>query len=214
MLFLVLVVSLALLGPSFAHFSVVNPYWRGDSYATQWERPCGGVNQSISDANRTEWPIDGGSLVFRGSHAWTYTFVNLGLGGDNTTTFNITLVEGFNQTGNGTFCFPKVTLPADLSITPGMNASIQVVQVNERGSSLYNCADITFSDTAEVLGTDECFNSTGVGGSFFATDATGSSNNESSSNNDSSSTGAGAKDAIFTSSTVITGLASLALLLL
>jgi hypothetical protein len=100
--------------------------------------PGGGVNQSTSDTNRTEWPLDGGSLVFRGSHQWAYTFVNLGLGGDNTTNFNITLVDGFNQTGNGTFCFPKIVLPADLSVTEGMNASIQVVQVSERGSALYN----------------------------------------------------------------------------
>jgi hypothetical protein len=96
------------------------------------------VNQSMSDANRTEWPVDGGSLLFKPSHPWAYTFVNLALGGDNTTNFTTSLVEGFNQTGNGTFCFPKLVLPADLSVTDGMNASLQVVQVNERGSALYN----------------------------------------------------------------------------
>jgi hypothetical protein len=101
------------------------------------------VNQTISDTNRTEWPVDGGSLVFKPHHPWAYTFVSLGLGGDNTTNFNITLVEGFNQTGNGTFCFPKISLPADLSVTDGTNASIQVVQVNERGSALFNVSALS-----------------------------------------------------------------------
>jgi hypothetical protein len=82
-------------------------------------------------------------VVFKGSHPWAYTFVNLALGGDNTTNFNITLVHGFNQTGNGTFCFPKVVLPADLSVSNGTNASIQVVQVNEHGSALYNVGIIS-----------------------------------------------------------------------
>ncbi len=77
-------------------------------------------------------------MVFKGSHIWAYTFVNLAIGGDNTTNFNITLVDGFNQTGNGTFCFPRIALPADLQVSEGTNASIQVVQVNERGSALYN----------------------------------------------------------------------------
>jgi len=82
-------------------------------------------------------------VVFKGSHPWAYTFVNLGLGGDNTTNFNITLVDGFNQTGNGTFCFPKVVLPAGLSVSNGTNASLQVVQVNEHGSALYNVSIIS-----------------------------------------------------------------------
>lgn len=98
----------------------------------------GGVDQTESDKNRTAWPLDGGSVVFKGSHAWAYTFVNLGLGEGNTTNFNITLVEGFNQTGNGTFCFPKVTLPSGIRVENGSEASIQVIQVNEHGSALYN----------------------------------------------------------------------------
>ena len=98
----------------------------------------GGVNQSESDKNRTEWALDGGPVVFKGSHPWAFTFVSLGLGGDNTTVFNYTLVEGFNQTGNGTFCFPKISLPSDLEVSNGTTASIQVIQVNEHGSALYN----------------------------------------------------------------------------
>ena len=101
------------------------------------------MNQSVSHENRTEWPLDGGSVVFKGSHPWALTYVNLALGGDNTTTFNISLVEGFNQTGNGTFCFPKIVLPEDLEVSDGMNASIQVVQLSTTGSSLYNVSTMS-----------------------------------------------------------------------
>ncbi|MCJ1266227.1 hypothetical protein MMC22_006110 [Lobaria immixta] len=67
-------------------------------------------------------------------------------------------------TGNGTFCFPTVAVPKSLSVTEGTNASIQVIQIAETGSSLYNCADITFSSDAKILGNNICANSTGVGG--------------------------------------------------
>lgn len=95
----------------------------------------GGVNVTT---NRTEWPLGGGSLLITPSHSWSITFVNLGIGSDDTVIFNISMIEGFNQTGNGTFCFPKIPIPQGLGLTSGSNASIQVVQVNEHGSALYN----------------------------------------------------------------------------
>lgn len=142
-----------------AHFSITYPYWRGDSFtapASQWLRPCkslsyninlppiwsntpgAGVDQSLSNTNRTLWPLTGGSILLQTSHPWAITYVNLGLGGDNTTTFNISLVPNFNQTGNGTFCLPTIKLPSDLVVSNGTQASIQVIQIGETGSSLYN----------------------------------------------------------------------------
>ncbi|KAI9857377.1 MAG: hypothetical protein M1813_008280 [Trichoglossum hirsutum] len=161
-MFKVLAFVTLLLQLTSAHFSVSYPYWRGDSFATQYTRPCGGVNQSLSDSNRTQWPVEGGSVIFKGSHPWAITYVNLGLGGSNVT-FNISLVPGFNQTGNGTFCFPKISLPSSLGLKEGQNASLQVIQVGETGSSLYNCADITFGKDA-VVPAGACTNSTGVSG--------------------------------------------------
>ena len=96
------------------------------------------MNQSLSNTNRTQWPLKGGSVLLDVHHPWAITYVNLGLGGDNTTVFNISLVPGFNQTGNGTFCLPTVTLPTSLGIVNGTNASVQVIQISETGSSLYN----------------------------------------------------------------------------
>lgn len=96
------------------------------------------VNQTESNTNRTDWPLTGGSLLLNVHHPWAFTYVNLGLGGDNTTVFNISLVEGFNQTGNGTFCIPTVIIPDSVGLTEGTNASIQVIQIGETGSALYN----------------------------------------------------------------------------
>ncbi|OJD12647.1 hypothetical protein AJ78_06786 [Emergomyces pasteurianus Ep9510] len=143
-----------------AHFSIKYPFWRGNSFATQWTRPCGGLNVTT---NRTAWPTSGGSVMFSPSHKWAITYVNLGLGSDDSVIFNISLVQGFNQTGNGTFCFPKIRMPPEVGVTAGSNASIQVVQLTELGSALYNCADITFSENATVLSTDMCTNSSGIG---------------------------------------------------
>ncbi|KAF8242376.1 hypothetical protein K440DRAFT_521520, partial [Wilcoxina mikolae CBS 423.85] len=130
-----------------AHFALTYPYWRGDSYATQWTYPCGGVNQSSSDTNRTLWPLSGGAIAFTPTHPWAQTYINLGLG-SNVTRLNITLVEPFNQTSNGTFCFPKVSLPDGISVKDGDKASIQVIQLSHNGGALYNCADIEFSSKA------------------------------------------------------------------
>lgn len=99
------------------------------------------VNQTESNNNRTDWPLTGGSLLLNVHHPWAFTYVNLGLGGDNTTVFNISLVEGFNQTGNGTFCIPTVIIPHSVGLTEGTNASIQVIQIGETGSALYNVSE-------------------------------------------------------------------------
>jgi len=159
---------LALSTVASAHFRLNVPYWRGDSFASnrsQWDYPCANVDQSNSSTNRTSWPLDGGSLLFAGSHPWAHTYVNLGLGNE-VTGFNITLIEGFNQTGNGTFCWSKTgqDVLKSLNLTEGQNASIQVIQISHSGAALYNCADITFSTTATLLDAGVCKNATGVGG--------------------------------------------------
>ncbi|KAI5807820.1 hypothetical protein DFH27DRAFT_284090 [Peziza echinospora] len=153
---------------SSAHFSVTYPWWRGDSFATQWTYPCGGVNQSISATNRTKWPLDGGALVFQPSHTHAQTYVNLGFGNE-VSRLNVVLVAPFNQTGNGTFCFPKIRLPDSVrgNATEGVNATLQVIQLSSTGGALYNCADITFSADVAELSDSVCFNSTGVGAANF-----------------------------------------------
>ncbi|KAI5844245.1 hypothetical protein BZA05DRAFT_409518 [Tricharina praecox] len=148
-----------------AHYALTYPAWRGDSFATQWNYPCGGVN-TTSTSNRTLWPLDGGAVAFKPGHPWAQTYINLGLG-NNVTRFNITLAAPFNQTSNGTFCFPDMRLPEGVNVQEGDIGSIQVVQLTTSGGALYNCADITFSKNATDPSTDVCFNSTGVGASVL-----------------------------------------------
>ncbi|KAK4941052.1 hypothetical protein LTR10_018973 [Elasticomyces elasticus] len=101
-----------------AHFELQYPMWRGDSFlppASQYIFPCANVlTTTTSNANRTLWPLDGGSLLIDFHHPWTYVSFNLGFG-SNTSTFNISLNPMMlNETGNGTICIPKWRLPADL----------------------------------------------------------------------------------------------------
>ncbi|KAK6335636.1 hypothetical protein TWF696_002403 [Orbilia brochopaga] len=147
-----------------AHFGIDYPPWRNDSFEDPYNQriaPCAGIN-ATGMYNRTEWPLDGGSLVLDLHHPWTYVFVNLGLGTE-VTTFNYTLTPNFlNVTGNGTFCLPKIQLPETLMPTDGQNASIQVVTSGASGAALYNCADIVFRSSANALtaGEDQCVNTT------------------------------------------------------
>ncbi|KAF2117307.1 hypothetical protein BDV96DRAFT_490101, partial [Lophiotrema nucula] len=170
------VAVLSFLGSATAHFALDYPYWRGDSFAegrSQWDFPCANVTETTDLSNRTQWPATGGSILLHAHHPWALTYVNLGLG-TNVSSFNISLVSSFNQTGNGTFCLKetgKAALEADLakaglntSSLEGTQASLQVIQITSSGASLYNCADITFNSSAALLADSECTNSTGVGG--------------------------------------------------
>ncbi|KAL6709942.1 hypothetical protein ACN47E_000727 [Coniothyrium glycines] len=162
-----------------AHFRLLQPLWRGSSFvqpASQYIYPCANVNETTDIANRTLWPPSGGSVVINGSHAHALTSVNLALGA-NATNFNISLAELFNQTGPGVFCLKeagRANLDAGFKAAGysgvnderinGLQASIQVIQLGHSGSALYNCADIRFNSTAQLLADDQCYNGTGVGG--------------------------------------------------
>lgn len=110
---------------------------RGDSHADgadQYIFPC--ANISSMSANRTAWPLTGGSIGMHLGHPWTYYAINLGLG-DDVSAFDISLTpELHNATGKGELC-TKVEIPAGL-VKEGDNASIQVVTFGESGSALYN----------------------------------------------------------------------------
>ena len=54
-----------------------------------------------------------------------------------------------------------LNIPSGMSITEGMNATIQVVTNGDPDGGLYNCADITFSAGAEPA-SGVCVNGTGV----------------------------------------------------
>ncbi|KAJ1330914.1 DUF6595 domain-containing protein [Microdochium nivale] len=141
-----------------AHFGIIYPPWRADTLSeageevySQWDRPCAGANVT---ANRTAYPIGGGAIELELHHAWSYVWVNLGLG--ESANFNISLTPDlYNISGKGDFCWPKLPIPVE--IADGTNATIQVVTGGANGQALYNCADITFRANAPV---HQCQNST------------------------------------------------------
>lgn len=90
--------------------------------------------------NKTEWPIEGGSVALDLHHPWTYLYINLGLG-ENSTNFNISLTpELLNVTGKGDFCFP--VLPVPIPVADGQAATIQFVTNGQSGSALYNVSKL------------------------------------------------------------------------
>ncbi|TEY58812.1 hypothetical protein BOTCAL_0199g00010 [Botryotinia calthae] len=142
-----------------AHFSIEYPPPRGDSFlppASQWEYPCANINTT---ENRTLYPTTSFPINLDLHHAWTYVFINLGLGINGSSNLNISLTPSpLNTTGSGYLCLSDFDLPSGVILEDGMNATIQVVTVGESGSALYNaspfsfpCADITFSSNVTAL---------------------------------------------------------------
>ncbi|KAF7891112.1 uncharacterized protein EAF02_001437 [Botrytis sinoallii] len=135
-----------------AHFSIQYPPPRGNSFlppASQWEYPCANINTT---ENRTLYPTTSFPINLDLHHPWTYVFINLGLGINGSSNLNISLTPSpLNATGSGHLCLSDFNLPSGVTLEDGMNATIQVVTVGESGSSLYNCADITFSSNVTAL---------------------------------------------------------------
>ncbi|KAK6086182.1 Uncharacterized protein SCUP515_00542 [Seiridium cupressi] len=211
--------SLALLAAAqlaTAHFGIEFPEWRADTLTdedgpySQYEYPCANVPAGIG--NRTEWPLNGGAVSLELHHAWTYVFINLGLG-ENVTNFNISLTpEFFNVTGNGTFCLPSLSLP--VGIADGTNASIQVVTSGKSGSALYNCADITLVANAAAPASDVCVNTTQSAVVIGQSSSTTTSNttNTTSGSGSNSSSGTSAASGIYADLVAVTGFAGMSVI--
>lgn len=184
---------LCLVQLAFSHTVIVYPGWRGDNlhangtttdtqglmpggedgnlwpYGMQWNYPCGGMPTST---NRTKWPIRGGAVAFQPGwfqgHSSAQIYINLGFG-TNPPNMSFPVLNGIeivgpaNEPYPGTWCFPQVPLPVNVTVNPGDNATIQVIELAKHGAALYNCADITFADpdTEEIpeVTPDNCFNS-------------------------------------------------------
>jgi len=176
MLHLLLLVALATC--SSAHFVINYPLDRGNSYNTQFEFPCGGL---APNGNRSFWPTNGGAISIVPLHDSALTTINIAIGNTVQETFDVNrynhvMKATFNQTGgNGTFCLTKLNIPGSLKplVKAGVNATIQIVQLVTSGAALYNCADITFSDTeANRFANPEvwneiCFNSSNMGANYI-----------------------------------------------
>ncbi|RMZ91015.1 hypothetical protein DV736_g1733, partial [Chaetothyriales sp. CBS 134916] len=128
-----------------------------------------------TSTNRTKWPVSGGAVAFQPGwfqgHSTAFIYINLGLG---TVPPNMSLpmlngVQLLGPSNNpypGTWCFPQVPLPANVTVNVGDNATIQLIEAAKHGAALFNCVDITFAadgdpDIPEV-NTSNCFNSSDI----------------------------------------------------
>ena len=98
--------------------------------------------------NRTKCTISG---WFPG-HSTALIYVNLGLG-EVPLNMSHPVVPPFQIVGPtnnpypGTVCLPQVPLPANISVSPGDYATIQLVETAKHGAALYNvCPSPLISD--------------------------------------------------------------------
>lgn len=132
---LLLSIGLSLATLASAHYDLNYPVPRGVDYKKMGEFPCGGLN--TPSPNRTEWPLTGGPVELRMGHDHALVQVLLGLGDDVGSNFNIVLVPTVQQEGTGEFCMASVQVPADLGVTDGTNATLQVVTNGDPEGGLY-----------------------------------------------------------------------------
>lgn len=118
-----------------AHFELDYPAGRGTNTRNQATFPCGGYPVSN---NRTEWPVAGGPVALSLGHAHSRVQVLLAMGNDPGSNFNVVLVPTIQEEGPGEFCLPNVQVPANLGVTDGQNATIQVITDSESSGGLYN----------------------------------------------------------------------------
>ncbi|KAI1486765.1 hypothetical protein F5X96DRAFT_215172 [Biscogniauxia mediterranea] len=169
-----------------AHIVITYPGWRGDNlitnatwpYGMQWMYPCGGTTLTT---NRTYWPTTGGAIAFQPGwfqgHNTAFLYVNLGVGTDgpdggpgnmsNPMVSPFQLLGPSNGPFPGTVCLPQVPVPANMTFSPGDNATIQVVEIAQHGAALFSCVDITFAEPGDEriakVNESNCFNSTDLG---------------------------------------------------
>ncbi|KAF1991651.1 NAC-domain-containing protein [Aulographum hederae CBS 113979] len=144
-----------------AHFQLTYPPSRGFSEDTEVTFPCGGFNDIQSD--RTQWPLTNGPVALDLEHTESRIQILLAMGNNPGEAFNTVLVPTFMEQGPNDFCI-SITIPDNMNITAGTNATLQVVTNGDPDGGLYQCADITFTSTelSQSDFGDVCKNSTGV----------------------------------------------------
>ncbi|TID19420.1 gpi anchored protein [Venturia nashicola] len=152
-----------------AHYKLTFPPGRGFDESGIVNFPCGGFNTPSN--NRTSVPLTGTfPIQLSMEHTSVKGAVFMALGNNPQSAFSIPLRNTFQETGPDNFCIGGVTIPSNLNITEGTNATIQVVTNGDPNGGLYQCADVTFTNTA-LSSSDynaHCTNSTGVSANFIA----------------------------------------------
>ncbi|EXJ92410.1 hypothetical protein A1O3_00961 [Capronia epimyces CBS 606.96] len=189
----VLSVLLALPLLSSAHFALDFPPPRSSDDENQASFPCGGYGQT---QNRTLVSPTSIPVAMNLGHTENLVQILLAIGNDVGSSFNYEILPTIHEFGPGDFCLAAVPVPADLNITDGTNATLQVITNAHSGGGLYNCADIQFSSTA-AESPSSCKNGTGIS----ATPLSGSAYtfaNQSTGHHDDSGSGSGSSSATAT----------------
>ncbi|KAJ7107670.1 hypothetical protein C8R43DRAFT_852310, partial [Mycena crocata] len=145
-----------------AHFQLQFPTPRGPFVEDDEPKFCDGYDTPAG--NRTVFPLTGGFFSLNSEHeSWTagVTITTK----PNSTSFDdfSTIVPFFKLTGEGAFC-----IPLDLSktnatgLSDGLNVTLQIV-FNGGDNTLFQCADLTLSSTANIASTVTCANGTSSG---------------------------------------------------
>ncbi|KAK5999580.1 hypothetical protein QM012_005237 [Aureobasidium pullulans] len=164
------------------HTVITYPPWRGDNLVTNGTQPehdIHALGQNYVDGQYTFpygslWPVSGGAVAiqpgwFQGHKTATF-YINIGINGPGDVAppnMSHPVVPAFQITGPvntaypGTFCLPQVPLVPNLTFNIGDNITIQVIETAQHGAAIYNCADVTLADPADVpeVNASNCFNS-------------------------------------------------------
>ncbi|RMX98362.1 hypothetical protein D0868_10130 [Hortaea werneckii] len=163
-------------------------------YGMQWMYPCKDtrlkthhqptvrleLKVTIQAENRTKWPVSGGAISIQPGwfpgHSKALFYINIGIqeeGQLSPPNMSHPIVPPFQITGpnnseyGGQFCLPQTGMPANLSLEPGQNITIQVIETAQHGAALYSCVDVTLVDDHdgdyEEVTASNCYNTSNIG---------------------------------------------------
>ncbi|KAI4848829.1 hypothetical protein E4T44_03705 [Aureobasidium sp. EXF-8845] len=147
----------------------VSMWWYADEHE---QKPMAGLWRR---ARYPTWVLAG--------HKNAMFYVNIGINGPGDIAppnMSHPVVPPFQITGptnseypGASFCLPQVPLVPGLTFNIGDNVTIQVIELAQHGAAIYNCADVTLADPADVpeVNASNCFNSSDL--SFQLIYATG-----------------------------------------
>ncbi|THX90176.1 hypothetical protein D6C77_00754 [Aureobasidium pullulans] len=171
-----------------AHTVITYPPWRGNNLITNGTEPqydMTATGENCVDGQKTfpygqQWMYPCGGMPM--SHKTAMFYVNIGINGPGEVAppnMSHPVVAPFQITGPtnveypGSFCLPQVPLVPGVTFNIGDNVTIQVIELAQHGAAIYNCADVTLADPADVpeVNASNCFNSSDL--SFQLVYATG-----------------------------------------
>ncbi|PPQ96779.1 hypothetical protein CVT26_006263 [Gymnopilus dilepis] len=168
MQFAIALVLAAFAATASAHFHLQFPPPRGVFVAANEPMFCD--NYLTPAPNRSEFPLSGGFWSITSGHpSWT-AGVLISTLQDPTSFQNFSQVNTFFQLqGEGAFCIPLDLKSSNATgLTSGQNATIQFVYDGGDGQ-LYQCADVTLSDSFTIPSNVSCTNATTTSSSSSTT---------------------------------------------